>query len=505
MFDLGRTFLAAVERNPDATAITDGERRLGYASWYQEIGRVAGGLTALGLERGDRLAVILQNRLEMASLHWACQLAGIVVTPLNWRIKPEELDYCLADADAAAIVFDDVAADTVAGAAAAQRLPRIAIGKIDGATCRFEDLQGGANGFAPRAGPEDLSLLLYTSGTTGRPKGVPRRHRAERAAALAHVAQNLYARGERTLGVMPLYHTMGVRSLLAMALVDGTFVCLPRFDATRALRLIARERISNLYLVPTLYHDLIGHPDFAATDTSSVRKISFAGAAMPVGLLNRVDVAFRPELFVNHYGSSEIYTFTVEPRAAATPGSAGKAGLNQRIRVIRLGADSADARAMTGENGQIIADIASDEAFEGYWRRPDADARALRGGWYFTGDTGYVDAEGDLFVTGRVDDIIVSGGENISPVEIESILSLHPAVAEVAVAGLPDERWGQRITAFVKRGGAIEADALDAWCRGSSLADYKRPREYVFVAEIPKSPVGKILRRLLVAGEFRRE
>jgi 2-furoate---CoA ligase len=160
---------------------------------------------------------------------------------------------------------------------------------------------------------------------------------------------------------------------------------------------------------------------------------------------------------------------------------------------------------MPGENGQIIADIASDEAFEGYWRRPDADARALHGGWYFTGDTGYVDADRDLFVTGRVDDMIVSGGENVSPVEIESILSLHPAVAEVAVAGVPDERWGQRITAFVKRGGAIEADMLDAWCRGSSLTDYKRPREYVFVAEIPKSPVGKILRRLLVAGEYRRE
>jgi 2-furoate---CoA ligase len=140
-------------------------------------------LIALGLRRGDRLTVILQNRLEMASLHWACQFAGIVVTPLNWRIKPEELDYCLADADAAAIVFDDVAADTVAGAAAAQRLPRITIGKIDGATCRFEDLQGGTNGFAPRAGPEDLSLLLYTSGTTGRPKGVPRRHRADRRPA----------------------------------------------------------------------------------------------------------------------------------------------------------------------------------------------------------------------------------------------------------------------------------------------------------------------------------
>jgi 2-furoate---CoA ligase len=509
MFDLGRTLLAVVERSPDALAIVDGERRLSYAAWYREIGRVGGGLAALGLSRRDRLAVILQNRLEMATLHWACQFVGIVVTPLNWRIKAEELDYCLGDADAGAIVFDEVAAAAVGGAVAARRLPRIAIGGAEGGTCRFEELAGAASGLAPQAGPEDLSLLLYTSGTTGRPKGVPRRQRAERAAALAHVAQNLYCRGERTLGVMPLYHTMGVRSLLAMALIDGAFICQHHFDAAAALRHIARERITSLYLVPTLYHDLVGHPNFAACDTSSVTKLGFAGAAMPDGLLKRVDAAFRPALFVNHYGSSEIYTFTTEPRAAAKPGSAGKAGLNQRIRIIKFGTDSPDARAATGEEGQIIADGASDEAFESYWRRPDADARALHDGWYFTGDTGYFDAEGDLFVTGRVDDMIISGGENVSPADIESVLSLHPAVAEVAVVGMPDERWGQRVTAFVKRAPnadvAVEPAALDAWCRASSLADYKRPRDYVFVAEIPKSPVGKILRRLLVAGEYRRE
>jgi 2-furoate---CoA ligase len=238
-------------------------------------------------------------------------------------------------------------------------------------------------------------------------------------------------------------------------------------------------------------------------------KLGFAGAAMPDGLLKRVDDAFRPALLVNHYGSSEIYTLTIEPRAAAKPGSAGKAGLNQRIRVTKLSSNSPEAVAAIGEEGQIIADMTSDEAFDGYWRRPDADARAMNGDWYFTGDTGYLDADGDLFVTGRVDDMIISGGENVSPGQIESVLSLHPGVAEVTVAGLADERWGQRITAFIKRGPdadvAFQPAALDAWCRASSLADYKRPRAYVFVAEIPKSPVGKILRRLLVAGQFRRE
>ena len=502
MFDLGRSFLATLERNPGALAVVHGARRFTYTEWHREIARVAGGLAALGLNHGDRLAVLLQNRLETATVHWACQFAGIVVTPLNWRIKAEELDYCLGDSEARALVFDTVAAPAMRGSERSRALPRLAIAGAEGGTCRFEELAGDSE-LSPKAGPDDLSLLLYTSGTTGRPKGVPRRHRAERAAAVAHVGQNRYRRGERTLGVMPLYHTMGVRSLLSMALVDGAFVCLPRFDAGAALRLIAQERITNLYLVPTLYHDLIGHPDFAMTDTSSVTKLGFAGAAMPDGLLKRVEAAFRPELFVNHYGSSEIYTFTIEPEAAQKPGSAGKAGLNQRIRVVRFGAGGPDETAAPGEEGEIIADMASDEAFDGYWRRPDADARALQGGWYFTGDTGYFDSDGDLFVTGRVDDMIVTGGENVSPGEIESVLSLHPAVAEVAVAGLPDERWGRRVTAFIRCTGQVDAAALDAWCRRSSLADYKRPRDYVFVTEIPKSPVGKILRRLLVSGDYR--
>ena len=187
MFDLGRSFLASVERSPDALAIVHGERRLTYAEWYAEIGRVADGLAALSLRRGDRLAVILQNRIEIASLHWACQFLGIVMTPLNWRMKAEELDYCLADAEAGAIVFDAVAVDAVAGARRARDLPRVAIGDAEDGTCRFDDWPASDCTLTPRARPEDLSVLLYTSGTTGRPKGVPRRHRAERAAALAHI------------------------------------------------------------------------------------------------------------------------------------------------------------------------------------------------------------------------------------------------------------------------------------------------------------------------------
>jgi 2-furoate---CoA ligase len=293
--------------------------------------------------------------------------------------------------------------------------------------------------------------------------------------------------------------------LLAMSLIGGVFVCLPRFDAARALELIAAEKIENLYLVPTLYHDLLHHERFAKTDVSSVKKLGFAGAPMTDGLLKELQAAFKPDLFVNHYGSSEIYTFTIDQNAPKKPGSAGRAGLNQLIRVAKLGARSPEELAAVGEEGEIIAHLASDEAFEGYWRRPEANAKALRQGWYFTGDTGYFDQDGDLFVTGRVDDMIITGGENVSPVEIESCLSLHPAVSEVAVVGLPDERWGKVVAAFIRRREEISPEQLDQFCRSSGLANFKRPRRYVFVEAIPKSPVGKLLRRMLVAGEYEAE
>jgi 2-furoate---CoA ligase len=503
MLDLGLTFLAAVRRDPDALAIVDDALRLTYSQWYQRVSGLVASFIELGLDPGDRLVTVLQNRWEAATLHWACQFAGVVITPINWRAKPDELDFCLEDSEAKALVYESISADAVARSKVAQSRLRIALDAPPGADLGFRQLVDRAAAAAtPRGDAEQWSVMLYTSGTTARPKGVPRRQRTERAAALAHVAQNLYARGERTLGVMPLYHTMGVRSLLAMALVGGEFVCLPRFDAERALQLIAAERITNLYLVPTLYHDLIHHPRLPATDVSSVRKLGFAGAPMTDGLLKQLDAVFKPDLFVNHYGSSEIYTFTIDQKAAAKPGSAGRAGLNQVVRVVKLNAASSDDLSPPGQEGEIIALLAGDEAFESYWRRPDADARALREGWYFTGDTGYFDAEGDLFVTGRVDDMIITGGENVSPVEIESCLSLHPAVSEVAVVGLPDARWGKIVAAFVKRRAPVAQDALDTFCRTSGLANFKRPRRYVFVAGIPKSPVGKLLRRKLIAGEY---
>ncbi len=507
MLDLGRTFLQSFERNPGALALVDGERALTYAQWYETIQNVAHGLRAQGLQPGDRLLVVLQNRWEMATLHWACQFAAIVIVPLNWRAKPDELDYCVVDAGVTAIVFEPISADAVQLSPATRGLLRIGLDAASGSNKSFDLLMRDRESREETllANADDCSLILYTSGTTGKAKGVPRRHRHERAAALAHVAQNLYRNGERTLGVMPLYHTMGVRSLLAMALVDGVFVCMPRWNASLALHSIAAHQISCLYLVPTLYHDLLSDLTFSSSNTSSVSKLGFAGAPMSDGLLKRLSDAFKPELFVNHYGSSEVYTFSFDQNATRKPGSAGRAGINTRLRVVRLDAETPEDVALIGEEGQIIADLLGDEAFEGYWNRPDANAKSLREGWYFTGDTGFYDKDGALYVSGRMDDMIISGGENISPVDIESVLSLHPSVDEVAVAGVKDERWGQRVVAFIKRREYVDAATLDDYCRSSDLINFKRPREYIFVDDIPKSPVGKILRRKLSAGEYNRD
>src|SRR5579871_4100655 len=223
MFDLGTSFLSVVERDPGALAVVDDQLRLSYAQWYRRISAVVAACDELGLKPGDHLVTVLQNRWEAATIHWACQFAGIICTPINWRSTADEVDYCLADSEAKAVVFGHVSADSVRRSHEAASRRRVVLGVRQHDEIAFDAIiEQGCADATPRADADSWSVMLYTSGTTAKPKGVPRRHCAERAAAIAHVAQNQYARSERTLGVMPLYHTMGVRSLLAMALIDGT-------------------------------------------------------------------------------------------------------------------------------------------------------------------------------------------------------------------------------------------------------------------------------------------
>jgi 2-furoate---CoA ligase len=458
--NLALSLLYAAERTPTAEALVGERERLSYAELRERAARIASGLAARGVERGDRVACVLANDLETVELYWACQWLGACIVPLSHRISDADLSYCIADAGAVLVVRDPA---EVRELAAADEHP----GALD-----LEDLAH--------------SIQLYTSGTTGRPKGVPRSHRAERAAGLSQVVQHGLESGHRTLGVMPLYHTMGIHSLLAASLVGGCYVAQPAWDVDHALRLLAAERVTALYLAPTLYFDLVHSERLAGIDTSSVRAIAYAGAPMTSALVEQVAEEFDPDLFVNHYGSTEIYTFSVHRAQREKPGCAGRAALNARLRLEPPG------------EGEILCHMSSDEAFTGYWNRPDADAKAIRDGWYHTGDVGRLDADGELWVVGRVDDMIISGGENIHPVEVEDVLARAPGVREVAVVGEPDERLGQHVAAHVVVENGVTADDLDRFCLGfDDLARFKRPRTYHLVDALPKSPSGKILRRLL--------
>lgn len=507
---LGRAFATTVARRPTALAIVDGDIRRTYGQWFDDASRVAGGIAALGLRRGDHMVCLLKNRYELTVLYWACHLLGLVYTPLNWRSTGAEVTYCLGDASGRALVYEG-SSEAAAHQALAHHPETIAIGVADAAqaSVRFEALLASQRVPMPEAYDErETCMMLYTSGTTGRPKGVPRSHANERAAAISHIAHNQYDFGEISLGVMPMYHTMGVRVLLSSALLSGVFVCMPNYDTELALRLIQDERVSAMFLVPTLFHDMVGHPMLHRYARSALTKLGYAGMTMTDALSEACREVFKPRRWVNYYGSSEIYTFAFCDHLDVKPGCAGRAGLNQELRIVRADpglAVSPDEILAPGEPGEIIATMSSPEAFAGYWNRPDANARAIRQGWYFTGDLGSIDDDGELWVLGRVDDMVISGGENIHPEEVENVLSRCPLVSRVAVVGIEDARFGARVVAFVEPASAdATPEALDAFCVASELARFKRPRGYVFVEQIPKSAVGKILRRELKAGRYAR-
>lgn len=509
--EIGRMLTWTAERFPERLAVA-GSKRLTYREWDARTNRIANAMLTLGVKPGDRVAMFLSNSEVLASTHLALQKIGAMSTPLNIRLAASELSYCVSDCEPTVVVTDDlarqIAIDSLATASVTPTLLHAGDEPIDGAA-DFEEAVAAASDEAPGIAvtESDPAVMLYTSGTTGRPKGVPRSQKAESSASIAHVMQCQYAYGEVTLGAMPMYHTMGLRSLQAMVVIGGTFVEMPVYNAEKAADLIVAEKVTALYLVPTAFWALAETGRLTEVGRT-VRKLAFAGAAMTSTLCEKLEAEIDPDVFVNHYGSSEVYTFSIQNDAARKPGSAGRPGLYSRLRVVDPDPAAGHESLATDVVGEIAVSLDSDEAFAGYWNRPDADAKSIRGRWYHTGDLGHIDADGDLWVDGRVDDMIITGGENVHPVEVEDVLSRHEGVSEVAVVGLKDEKWGQAVTAFVVPSDPAVDPAefvaeLMHWCRNEApLSQYKRPKRIHVIASIPKSPVGKILRRKLLAGEY---
>jgi 2-furoate---CoA ligase len=517
---MGNVFQRTVERHPERIGVVDADAsvRYTYEEWNNRVNRLAAAFDEMDIGPGDRVGVVMQPRVQAGTVYWALQKRGAVFTPYNIRAAADELRYLVNNTEPDILVYSSIAREAVDEA-------RIAFNATETLVYVDEDVPEYAiafdtlfvdkstSGKPVEIDSNETSVILHTSGTTGRPKGVPRSHTNTYAAATAHAIQSEWKDGETTLGLMPIYHTMGIRALVTPAVLSGTWVAQRSFSPDQTLDLIEAENITSLYLVPTVFHDLVKHNDLEDADLESVDRLGYAGTPMTVPVQDQVRETFDPTVFVNHFGSTEVYTYSVCDWLDEKPTCAGRAGINTRVRVVRPeqnGTVSPTETVQQDDLGEIIVDASSPEAFDGYLNSPAATEESFEDGWYFTGDLGYKDDDGDLYVVGRVDDMIISGGENIYPVEVENILDGHEAVDEVAVVGLQDERWNQVVTAFVnphlnseEDGLHTLAERLDEHCYGSNdLSNFKRPRKYVFVDEIVKSNVGKILRRELTLNDL---
>ncbi|MFB6467236.1 class I adenylate-forming enzyme family protein [Cytobacillus sp. Hz8] len=509
--NLYQLFLFSVDRTPDNPVIIQDDRMYTYAQLSKEVDRVASSLYRLGLKNGDRVMILLKNRIETVILFWAIQKLGAIFAPINLHSSTEEILYCVNDLETKFIIFENASKLLLKKQKFKERPLLIGLEESLGDLNYDELVKQGITKVEPYpAQDEDIGVILYTSGTSGKPKGVPRSHKNEYTSSMAHIFQCGYQRFERTLGIPTLSHTIGIRSLLTMTLVNGVYIPFPEFDAYKAIKMISDKKISCLFLTPTMYHDIVTHPYANRTDFLTIHSIVYSGGPMSAHLIEKCSELMSPSLFVNLYGSTEVYTFSTCPDVRSKPGSAGKAGIHNRIKLVKLNSDlkiSFDWLDKKGEIGEILVNMSSLEAFRGYWNRPDVTKKVIKDGWYFTGDVGYIDDEGDLFVVGRIDEMIISSGENIYPQEIEKVLSQHTSVKEAVVVGEDDERLGQIVTAFIVTDNKeLTPQALDFFCKSNNqLPNYKRPRKYIFIKDIPKNSAGKILLRELKDGHFAEE
>ncbi|GAA5161490.1 long-chain fatty acid--CoA ligase [Amycolatopsis dongchuanensis] len=483
-----------VGRYPDKIVLTQGERRQTNREFLTRVNALAAGLRELGIGRGDVVALLLYNHLEFLEAVFALNRIGAAFLPLNYRLSPAEWEFILGHAEAAALLTEPEFADAVCGIPVPRKL--LLGGSRDG-WVSYEDLVAGHLGESvpvEPVGPDDLQRLMYTSGTTSRPKGVRITHTNLLAKNLGHIVEFGITGEDTTLVCGPLYHVGGLDLPgLGTLHAGGSLVVLRKFDAREVVDTIERERPTNVWLAPSMMNALLQLPDLSRRDTSSIRFIIGGGEKMPVPLVERIRAAFPSAWFADAYGLTETVsgdTFNDPGHMLSKVGSVGRPVVHLRVRIV----DELGAEVPAGQLGEIT--LSGPKVFSGYWRDEEATAKALRNGWFHTGDIGRVDEDGYLYVEDRKKDMIVSGGENIATPEVERVLYEHPDVVEAAVVGKSHERWGEVPLAFVvlRAGAAVTAEELAAFCR-ERLAKFKVPAEIRFLDELPRTPSGKVLKR----------
>jgi fatty-acyl-CoA synthase len=509
---IARILASSVERFPGHTALVFEDRRWTYAEWQGRVRRFAQALSDLGVRPGDRVAFYVSTSENSVTTYFACQVLGAVAVPLNFRLSPGEAEYIIKDSGARVLVYGRQLTENALKIAARTRSVHDFIScsydrsVIPESHLHFETLaEETVDRDEARPTPEGshISALVYTSGTTGRPKGVIHTHANDAAIAMNCVMEYGLAHTDTALHIAPLYHVGGMQAyFLPHLMVGGTNVVLGRYEAEKTLETIASERITTLFAVPTQIQEMLFHPRFKDYDTSSLRLITTGGAAIASATMKRVIEEFCPSIF-NGYGMTEAsLTLILHPEDALRKlGSCGQPTLISECRVIETGPDvPPSAMVAPGEIGQLI--VRGPQAMAGYWNNPFETSKKLRAGWIYTDDLFSKDAEGFYFFHGRADDMIISGGENIYPREVEEILYRCPGIQEAAVVGLPDDKWGQVVAAYVVRTeDGLTAERIDAFCKArDDLAPYKRPKKYVFMEALPTNPSGKVLKRELVAA-----
>ncbi len=487
--NLAGLLTASAERDPDHAAIKLDDIELSYGALDGASAHIAGLLAEHGFERGDRVGIMLPNVPYFPVVYYGVLRAGGIVVPMNVLLRKREVAYYLSDSGAKLLfAWHGFAEDAQAGA------------EQEGTECllvtpgEFEQQVGAATPDTAVAdtADDDTAVLLYTSGTTGQPKG----------AELTHANLTLNARGSAALfdlgsegillGALPLFHSFGQTCGMNATISDGgTLTLLPRFEPAKALEIIQRDQVNAFQGVPTMYGAMLHHPERESYDVSSVQLCSSGGSAMPVELLRAFEEAFGCKI-LEGYGLSEsspVASFNHRDRERK-PGSIGTPIRNVEMRVV----DDEGDEVAQGEVGEIV--IRGYNVMKGYWQRPEATAETIVDGWLHTGDMGRIDEDGYFYVVDRKKELIIRGGYNVYPREIEEVLYEHPAVREAAVVGVPHDEYGEEVGAAValKDGAEATPDELRDFVKGQ-VAAYKYPRVVWLVDDLPKGPTGKILKR----------
>jgi acyl-CoA synthetase (AMP-forming)/AMP-acid ligase II len=492
-----------VQQAPDRLATIDGDRAFTWSQTRDRVARFAGALRGLGLQPGDRVALLGRNGDHFYRFIFGTLWAGGVINPVNIRWTPAEIAYSLENCQTRILLVDAEFAALIPAIRA--RAPGLAHVLVTGSPEHEAWLAAAEPVADALRRNDDLAAILYTGGTTGFPKGVMLSHRGLTASAMGCIGMPNGRASDRYLHTAPMFHVGALSGVFIALYSDATHYFLPVFDPVAVLEIIDREKVAELFLVPTMLRMVVDHPRFAEFDITSVRRIRYGASPIDGGLMDRALVAFPNAGFHQAYGMTELSPIATvlaqedhgpEGRANGRIRTAGRAITTAEVRIV----DSEDREVPRGGVGEVV--VRGPGVMLGYWNMPEATAEALRNGWMHTGDLGTMDTDGYLTVVDRLKDMIITGGENVYSAEVETALSTHPDVAQAAVIAAPDEKWGERVHAvIVARPGVTPCpDRLAAHCR-QTLAGFKVPRSFDFVDALPLSGAGKVLKNELRARQ----